>query len=904
MRIKSIKLTNYIGIYNGMGLNELYINFDNGRHKTVVIKGKNGSGKSTLFSTLHPLPDSNSSLIPNLPAEKNIVISDNDIIFNILIKHPIKDNGERATTKAYIEKICPISGKLQLNPNGNVSSFKEILFSEFSLDPNFVSLSQLSGDDRGLADKTPAERKKFVNSIINNLSVYNDIHKSLTKRSSVFKSMMNTLVSKIDSIGDREKLKLTLVSLENRLNGLMNEKEIYISQLANSKSKISILDPDGSIQNTYDMIYKELIAINNEIESIDNKIKVSLKKLKLSEDIKKEELSVMYNDIKDICLKLETDTTILESEISVLLSNRESESKSLQTKNARLLSLQSDNNYEDIDTEISNTRLKINSYMTMLKEVGIRDLDSISRDEYILGLNTLKEIKDSIDVFRSSSEYSITSEAIKNIKNNIYPDINIIDEEIEKIDKEIDFFKEKVRKYTILSEVASKLEYRPKECTIDNCSFIEDSLKASLENPQSAMIVFNSEIDVLNAKRLKLVEYRNECNKIIDCMNYLKSLCRNIEKSAIILDKLPISNIFKNRNDLLQGILEGHSFEEIDILYNFIDYANIIDECKLEIIKLKELESDYKVYKSKSIILKDLILDIEELDTKINELSIKITSSNETIKDNKIKLVQYKTVLKELEVILSLVDNKEYLELNTKHELNSKFNVIKSSIIEIKEQIQIVNNLESKLKEINKQIPPIIEDRDKINHGLSLLSEYERDLELYKTKYKKIEIIKKYSSPNKGIQTLFMELYMNKTLSMANELLGLLFDGEYILGQFEINESEFRIPCIGSGLTNNDISSMSTSQICMISMILSFVMLQQSSTKYNILKLDEIDGGLDTRNRLQFLHVLEELMVMLNVEQCIMISHNTEMDLSNCDIIQLKLNEGEVINDGNIIFKY
>lgn len=100
MKIKSIKLTGYIGIYNGMGLEEIFIDFDRGRHKNVVIKGRNGSGKSTLFSALHPLPDPNTNLIPGKYAEKNIVISDNDIVYNILIKHPIKENknNDRDTT--------------------------------------------------------------------------------------------------------------------------------------------------------------------------------------------------------------------------------------------------------------------------------------------------------------------------------------------------------------------------------------------------------------------------------------------------------------------------------------------------------------------------------------------------------------------------------------------------------------------------------------------------------------------------------------------------------------------------------------------------------------------------------------------------------------------------------------
>ena len=131
-------------------------------------------------------------------------------------------------------------------------------------------------------------------------------------------------------------------------------------------------------------------------------------------------------------------------------------------------------------------------------------------------------------------------------------------------------------------------------------------------------------------------------------------------------------------------------------------------------------------------------------------------------------------------------------------------------------------------------------------------------------------------------------------------MLAYLFGGEYALQPFIITADEFRIPCQGNGLLNDDISSMSTAQKSMISMIVSFALLYQSSTKYNILHLDEIDGGLDTNNRLQFTYLLNQLMDLLNSEQCFMVSHNNEINTDEADIILLK-NPGEQIT-GNIIW--
>ena len=171
---------------------------------------------------------------------------------------------------------------------------------------------------------------------------------------------------------------------------------------------------------------------------------------------------------------------------------------------------------------------------------------------------------------------------------------------------------------------------------------------------------------------------------------------------------------------------------------------------------------------------------------------------------------------------------------------------------------------------------------------MRLSREYAKELEVYSNMYNKIEILKKYSSPTKnGIQMLFIEMYMNKILSTANQLLGLLFNGEYMLKQPIINQSEFRLPCIGDRMECDDVSSMSTSQKCMIGMILSFSVLRHSNSRLNIASMDEIDGGLDHQNRLIFFPIVCQMIDILQLDQVFIISHNQEIDYSNCDVINL-----------------
>jgi hypothetical protein len=169
-----------------------------------------------------------------------------------------------------------------------------------------------------------------------------------------------------------------------------------------------------------------------------------------------------------------------------------------------------------------------------------------------------------------------------------------------------------------------------------------------------------------------------------------------------------------------------------------------------------------------------------------------------------------------------------------------------------------------------------------------------------------IETLKKYCSPTAGgIQTVFMQMYMSKTLELANNVLGILFNGEYKLLDFVINEDEFRIPFIGSGLPVDDISSGSASQICIMGTVINLVLLYQASTKYNIARLDEVDAGLDNRNRSGFVDWLRQIMPILNISQLITISHSIEIDSSFVDIIKLKsYPEYETSVTGNVIWDY
>ena len=897
MRIGMIKLVNYIGIYNGLKLHEITIDFSKCLYRKTLIMGDNGSGKTTLEKALSPKPDSNDQFIPGLPASKDISIIDGDIIYYIHIDHPVNGKGERGVTKAYISKGMGNTTE-ELNHNGNISSFYDILYNELSLDQNYIALSQLSSEDRGLVDKRPADRKKFVNSIINLLQVYNDIFKKLCKKHSLLKSHIQNITTKLRNLGDEVMLSQNLTALETRINSYTMNKDNLISMIASKKSKIEVLDPDLSIQNTYNEIISEFDDLKIELE----KLQTSISKSSIKID-NEEELKSYYDKITKASVILESEINQYDSIIKSLLIDQQSQSKKIDMKNAKITSMKITNN-SNISMEIESVKKTINEYEEIFNNIGLTNIDNISKDEFILGLETLKTIRESCSTFKSYFDESVKVSVINKIRNNIQlPNINELNTILNDLEYRYDNIKSKLEKFYLLRDVSAKLELRDPKCNSNTCKFIVDALDAESQKP-------NENIDILEPELKQLEEditsYKNLISTTQDeyeCYNQINTLLRSIGMNSNILNKLPI-DININKDTILTAIERSYNFNEIDKIYEYIQYANMIDEYKSFKIKYNDLQLSYNKFRDKEDLINEILSDIDILNEELNCTLQKIENNKDKLFKAKKLRDKYKTEIQECEYLLRLLSQRKDL-LSKRSDLISRFNTIKDNMANIMKYSKDISDLEIQLCDINEQLKPMIKERDDIIHNLKLAKDYKVELNELNKNYNKIATIRRYSSPNSGIQTIFMEMYMNNTLSIANQMLSLMFGGEYVIGQFVINETEFRIPCIGEGIINDDISSMSTAQKCMISMILSFAMLQQSETRYNIIKLDEIDGGLDTINRLNFLNTLDRLMELLNTEQVFLISHNNEIDYASCDIIQLKLSDPENRKvAGNIIYSY
>ena len=875
MKLLSIRLENYIGIYNGRGDNILEVDLSQSTSNIVIIRGSNGSGKSTLLKALSPLQDDNTAIIPGLEGKKTLRYLYNGEVYEILYVHPVKTDGSRGQVKMQVYKGM---NRVELNPTWNVTSGKDIIFDLFNLDANFLTLSQLSSEDRGLADKKPAERKKFVNSIINGIEVYNNMYKVITKKYSTFKNLISTISSKINQIGNIEELNARYNNISRQVETVSSERDKAVIEASKIDAEIGILTRDNNLEEFY-KINEEIRENLDYIRASKSQV-INLSKGELTSENLNELKDIIDNSLhafdKDIS-KWKSEEAVAKVKIENISREKDETFNSLQTKITKRGTLL-DGGFSDSDlTLYKETKDKIAKLENDINGLN-SSIKNLSEAEALV--NAMEMIVPVLDSLYNGLDATTKKEKYDFVKTTLDNDGKYVDQTIEltrtynELSRTVTELESEVLAYEILFDKAKSLALRPKDCKIDDCSFVKEAIEASSKHPEKRINDINKEIDESN-KLLKSLEKDIESYKeLYDFNKRFTNLHGMVLSFRKLLEKSPVNYIIDPYQllaslDHMENLMID--FNQIRGIFNIITTKSNYEEI---IESLKEPAAKYEANKA---LIDELDSDIASLKDKLTTIDAQLTAEQDGISETttNISLAEFKTEV--YTKCKSLVDECIGLE-ERNNELQGQINSLSDIAFKVKDLETRMDEAKSRADRLNNDLNAILSERDKIASSKTLLEDYIRDLELYNKNFSILETIRYYLSPTTGIQTVFMRTYMGNIILKANELLSLIFNGQFIIQPFVINEAEFRIPCLGNGLVNDDISSMSTSQICMISMILSFAILSNSSTDYNILKLDEIDGGLDTENRIQFIGLLKQLITMVGCEQCFLISHNMEYD--------------------------
>lgn len=879
MRITYIRLENYIGIYNGRGDEVLEIDLSQNVNPIVIIRGTNGSGKSTLLKSLTPINDDSNAIVPGVTGRKVIRYLHNGITYEIEYVHPIdkEGKGKRKQTRGQVYKYGP-NGKEELNPTWNVSSAKDIIYSLFNLDSNFLALSQLSSEDRGLADKRPAERKSFVSSIISGIEAYNAMYKIISKKHSMYKSLIQSLTAKINRIGNKEDLDLRYNTITKQVSQAISDRDASIQRIAMLRAKLDennaekLLEEYTKIRDKYELNKKDRVLLTNSLSQYykdrssniytveerakfirDEEMELSENKAKLpqweeSYKTASNEYSSCELKIADINTEINKKKSRLETFIDADFSEEEFGRYNEAVANLNAI----ENDIDKLDYRIDNKseydRLK--ELFDMMNNFSYAIMD---RYEFIT-----REDVDTL-VTRNSSFYENT--------------LATITKEIEACTKARISTEADMGFYESLVDKTKNLELKPKDCKFTDCVFIVEAIEAEKKKPKDALVKLSSKLKKLEEELKELNDNLHLTNEAKSFMDKLEALQVVFESNTSYLSKIGADGIWKGFIESITNNTTAKFLEEY--IYRATNSYNLL-EAKESVSKIVDsLKESAIKYNANKTIIDEINGDIERMEAERKGYERDLNIAYENMGNYSALRDEYDCLIREAETNLPHLDKIQEIDLEMRElekkadESKAKRDLIKELNAKILEESAVAERCKDNYNEL-------IAQRDDIAHNKILIDEYHKEMQEYTDNYERIEAIKYYVSPNTGIQTIFIGAYMNDIMVKANELASCIFGGEFVIQPFVINETEFRIPCLGSGLMNDDISSMSTSQICMLSMIISFAILANASTDYNILKLDEIDGGLDTENRIQFITLLGNLISMVGCEQCFLISHNME----------------------------
>jgi len=893
MRLLRLRLENYIGIYNGMGLNHIEIDFSKCIHKVLIIKGDNGTGKSTIFKALTPLADSSINFIPDKTAIKEIAYeTDFQTILNIKYESVVKD-GIRRPTKCYLNRLNPDGSIENLNPSNNITTAKEVIYDILGIDDNFITLSQLSANKKGLGGLKPSERKRYVNSIISSLAVFNNIHKMISTKSTVLKSIIDSYVTKLNQIGNVAIVEDTIKKDTLALKELDNKKNGLISEIATIKAELARLDTSGNFLNDYKDLSMRKIILEKEIRELPDIEEYSEEKL------------IQYE--KDMA-RYEANEEMLSSRAKEILDNELELSNNVTELQIKLDSLYDKDHMDDLNSKIESTKKELESYKPFFSL--FETYKNISEQDYETVKLVIEKFNSTVEtIFQTYSE-TVRKESMNSLrtgKNEIILDHTEI---LSGLEKQLEDLRTEKRDVEFLNNRSKDYNKIPDDCNHkSDCPFIKDIVEAknllkSRQSLYSLSTKINSTLDAIESAK-NLAE---ENMMKTQCLYEMKSILEYIQSMSKIIRKFPGTESLDSINTLYHNIEYGIrlNFESVDKYQEFKNISTIVSA----------LEDDLHSYESAKEKLISANAEIrilqEKIDTDLKNLSI--------IRDSKVSvLAEIEKIRSSKLEIKSVLDSIRYAKINKEkfekvseelQSITSKIDSMEKDTVAIKELTDKLNRRGAELSALqNTDLPALTKAIEENKYRIVLFEQYTRDSQEYGAKYNEIQMIKKYTSIH-GIQTVYMSVFMNSILNMTNALLTLLFRGRFTLQPFIINENEFNIPCADSeGRVREDISLMSDSQLSMISMLISFVLLRNSSNKYNIIKLDEVDDNLDNMNRIQFSILIEQIMIDLGFDQCLIISHNNELDLSNTDIVILKMESQEMIDSlynsgGNIVFSY
>ena len=852
MKIEKLILKNFASIKNAMNSNKITIDFTKCKNNICLFIGDNGSGKTSILSQLQPfanlgnldIRNEQPLILKDKEGYKEIHIRKKDIVYVIKHYYTPKKEGNHSV-KSYISK----NGE-ELNPNGNVTSFKEYVKLELHIEPDYLKLIRLGSNVKSLIGLTETERKSFMSNILDEIGVYLNYYKSVGEKLRQFKELISHTVNKMEKLGitDRDVFIKIISDMEKELERYDKEKKSITERLSIVRYELSKIENGSELRYEIAKLEKKISKMTNIIE---NKNKLETLDVSFYEkDIKEKEilLSKNKNSIEAFQIIINNTNTLLDS--------YRSQYNSLSIQYDKLK--ETEKEIDKMNENLKSIRLRIRESEDFLKEykpaysldelerfvVDIKNLQLMLNKTYDFGN---KPIKKAIELIKKN----------KNISKYVNSHLIDIDEKNSKDDS------------LLINRLSSLIKVEDKNLL--NCG-LECSAKRIYKEIEIILKDHNTEEKTkMDASFYKDVEY---------AYNNITYILKEIN----------------NRSDFISLIQDSElrkSFT-LDSLFSKIEKMEIIyDEEKINDLLLLSKEYDnYLEYKSRYNLEKENILkfssinDLESVKSDLDKVKYDISEKESYMRDIKEEIHKLIEENKELELDLER-ENDIVITLTSYDDTLSLCNELKTKYSSYKKNNDELQDLSIK----DHSIDITIDNHRKRYEGLKIdlikYDEYRKELKKYNKIFEDLTLIRSALSSKEGIPLHYIFNYLGDTVAITNELLDVVFNGESYIDKFEISPTSFSIPFYSKGYYLPDVKYASQGELAFLTIALSFALSSKSLSDYNIMLLDEADAALDVKKREMFIKIIEAMREKEESEQTFAITHNEMFSFYPIDIIDL-----------------
>ena len=907
VNIERIKLVNFIGIYLGTGLTELEINRKNSANNIILILGENGSGKSSLINELTPLPlehlgaRNSSRILPDKVGTKELDLRvDGYILYKIKIVYT-----PNRSTKCYIVK--EIDGKeIDLNPNGNVESYLDVLENELHMNKNYTNVGFLCGNgkNKNFVGMKPAERNNYISEWMPEIAEFLDAYKLSSK-------ILTKLKRDIDNY-NKQIGNMSSIDYEQQLNYINSSLEYANRDLKKIESQITELRAYNSQLEIYYRDLQKLINLKLEFKNFVNDINKRKREfnkkwegVELPDTSNIEEFNnrlQSFRDSQKVLLskleKVEETLTILSEDIST--------SKTLLNNDARISNVDINMIYHNIEMN-ENLLVNINKSIEDFCEKYQLPLENlvISQEK----LFKTKIIIETIDTKFIQLNNLVSFDVIRDMDhidksiNDRTKRLHLVEKMLKKTQEELTFTNNEIYKYEHSNIDQNILMKRPEDC-IRHCGVIEELLKYL--NPQMHLHIIYDKSKELEKKK---IEFQTEIDEI-------KETLKNYQDSMHIY--VEITDFMYKNNDIIAILPDPlHNFFicEPSKVYTHINEIKSILEDLTELSSLYDKKNDIIKTNEDLMNIKNLVLTNNQISEKLKSSMIKyesLTNDKYAIeKDYEILSKQIDLYENASETIIEY--NNEMSDINSDIEKGQK---IKAYLLQLahvnyiyaSNNNYIDNNLLMAETKLKNEILQLNSKRDEMTTFYVSKRQIEKMRNELQTEFNKINILNKIWSPKVGYPSLKIDSFLNNLTIKTNSDLNNMWGQKNLkIKEFKIGSSEFDIIVVKDGIKIDDASLCSESETQIINTAISFSIVESNieNNGYDVLRLDELDMSLDAERRRGFMEMIQERIEQMGVNSCFIISHNNQFDDIPADVILMsdyKLEEIQM-KDKNIIFR-